>query len=92
MTSAALSANSLSSQVWSHQLGSEALSPATPDPIFPRRHPCSPAFPAVGIVATAPQRPPIVPTALFFFFVQVSANHSKPIGAGVVQRFSPIHF
>jgi hypothetical protein len=28
----------------------------------------------------------------FFSFLQNSANHSTPIGAGLVERFSPIHF
>ena len=87
-----LSVRSLTSRVWSHQLWSEALSRATPDPIFPRRDADSPAFPTLAIVAATPHCPPIVPIAPFFVFVQVSANHSKPIGAGAVQRFCPIHF
>jgi hypothetical protein len=92
MSGIVMFAKSRRSPVWLRQRCGKAPPAVAPDLILQCGHLASPGLRAAGIVSANPQNSAIPAAAELFSFPQDSANHSMPIGAGVVWRFSPIHF
>ena len=85
-------ADSRPAPVWLRQLCGKALPSVAPDLILRRRHLDSPVSEPLESCPPTPKTRQFPAAAELFSFRQDSANHSMPIGAGVVGRFSPIHF
>jgi hypothetical protein len=85
-------AKSRPSRVWLCQLCGKALACVAPNLILQRRCLNFPGLRATGIVSTHPQNPAILrcrQTLLLHSRVRQLFNAHR---AGVVERFSPIHF
>ena len=76
MTSAGLSATSLPSRVWSHELSGEAPSHATLDSIMRRRYRRSPPFQAPESSPLTPRLEILSSATRLCVFGLISSNHS----------------
>jgi hypothetical protein len=85
-------ADSRPALVWLRQLYGKALSSVAPDFILPRRHLEFPGSEPLESHPPAPKTRRFPAAAELLSFRQDSANYSMPIAAGLVWRFSPIHF
>lgn len=85
-------AKSRPSPVWLRQLSGQALTSVAPDLILQRRYLDSPGLRAAAIVSTNPQTPAILRCRRTLFLRSGVRQPFNTHRAGVVERFSPIHF